>query len=203
MNSNSPFPIGKTKDSQDEVGPSRTRVQGGTAGVWGWKLCGEGNWQRLDVALEAHRAEDCLPCDGASGLGCSHSLELAAGSLCPWPLGQTYYRQVLKRSDLQTNACVTVSRQVPKHMWKALQNVHEEVALSLDLGSESGRGCYALSAEKGHVTGIDTTVQVEVAKNYIDYHLEKGFQTPQAFIHGYTEKLGEAGIKNQSYDIVM
>uniref|UniRef100_A0A8D0VJC1 Arsenite methyltransferase n=2 Tax=Sus scrofa TaxID=9823 RepID=A0A8D0VJC1_PIG len=140
---------------------------------------------------------------------------------------QTYYGQVLKKSaDLQTNACVTAARPVPKHIRKALQNVHEEVSLRyygcglvipeclencwiLDLGSGSGRDCYALSqlvGEKGHVTGVDMTEgQVEVANKYIDYHMEKyGFRTPNVtFIHGYIEKLGEAGIKNESYDIVI
>ncbi|XP_077604509.1 arsenite methyltransferase [Crocuta crocuta] len=145
----------------------------------------------------------------------------------PLALGQTYYGQVLRKSaDLQTNACVTSARLVPKHIREALKNVHEEVALRyygcglviperlencwiLDLGSGSGRDCYALSqlvGEMGHVTGIDMTEsQVDVAKKYIDYHMEKyGFQTPNVtFHHGYIEKLEETGIKNESYDIVI
>lgn len=140
---------------------------------------------------------------------------------------QDYYGQTLKKSaDLQTNACVTPARPVLKHVGEALRNVHEEVALRyygcglviperlencwvLDLGSGSGRDCYALSqlvGEKGRVTGIDMTRgQVEVAKKYLDYHMEKfGFQTPNVtFVHGYIEKLGEAGIKDESYDIVI
>ncbi|XP_037351750.1 arsenite methyltransferase [Talpa occidentalis] len=144
-----------------------------------------------------------------------------------WKDVQDYYGQVLKKSaDLQTNACVTPARQVPKHIREALQNVHEEVTLRyygcgivvpeclencwiLDLGSGSGRDCYALSqlvGEKGHVTGIDMTEgQVDVAKKYIAYHMERyGFQTPNVtFVHGYIEKLKEAGIKNESYDIVI
>ncbi|XP_058400362.1 arsenite methyltransferase [Diceros bicornis minor] len=144
-----------------------------------------------------------------------------------WKDVQTYYGQVLKKgADLQTNACVTAAGPLPKHIREALQNVHEEVALRyygcglvipeslencwiLDLGSGSGRDCYALSqlvGEKGHVTGIDMTEgQVEVAKKYIDYHMEKyGFRAPNVtFVHGYIEKLGEAGIKNESYDIVI
>lgn len=48
----------------------------------------------------------------------------------PWTLGQTYDGQVLKKSaDLQTNACVTAARPVPKHIQEALQNVNEEVSL--------------------------------------------------------------------------
>ncbi|KAM8911799.1 arsenite methyltransferase isoform 2-T2 [Lycaon pictus] len=141
--------------------------------------------------------------------------------------GQTYYGQVLKKSgDLQTSACVTTARLVPRHIQEALRNVHEEVTLRyygcglvipeclencwiLDLGSGSGRDCYALSqlvGETGHVTGIDMTEsQVEVAKKYIEYHMEKyGFQTPNVtFLHGYIEKLEEIGIKDESYDIVI
>ena len=46
---------------------------------------------------------------------------------------------------------------------------------------------------------------VEVANKYIEYHMEKyGFQAPNVtFIHGYIEKLEEAGIKNECYDIVI
>lgn len=140
---------------------------------------------------------------------------------------QTYYGKVLKKSaDLKTNACVTPARPVPKHIREALQNVHEEVTLRyygcglvlperlencwiLDLGSGSGRDCYALSqlvGEKGHVTGIDMTEgQVEVAKKFVNYHMEKyGFRTPNVtFVLGYIEKLGEAGINTDSYDIVV
>ncbi|XP_040848125.1 arsenite methyltransferase [Ochotona curzoniae] len=140
---------------------------------------------------------------------------------------QEYYGKVLKTSaDLQANACVTPAGPMPAHVREALRNVHEEVALRyygcglviperlqscwvLDLGSGSGRDCYALSqlvGDKGHVTGIDMTgEQVEMAKKYLDYHMEKfGFQTPNVtFIHGYIEKLAEAGIKDESYDIVI
>ncbi|XP_054949314.1 arsenite methyltransferase isoform X1 [Pan paniscus] len=86
---------------------------------------------------------------------------------------------------------------------------HLENCWILDLGSGSGRDCYVLSqlvGEKGHVTGIDMTKgQVEVAEKYLDYHMEKyGFQASNVtFIHGYIEKLGGAGIKNESHDIVV
>ncbi|XP_059254449.1 arsenite methyltransferase isoform X2 [Mustela nigripes] len=140
---------------------------------------------------------------------------------------QTYYGQVLKKTaDLQTSACVTAARLVPKHIREALRNVHEDISLRyygcglvipeclencwiLDLGSGSGRDCYVLSqlvGERGHITGIDMTEsQVEVAKKYIEYHMEKyGFQTPNVtFLHGYIENLEETGIKNESYDIVI
>ncbi|XP_031240804.1 arsenite methyltransferase isoform X1 [Mastomys coucha] len=140
---------------------------------------------------------------------------------------QNYYGNVLRTSaDLQTNACVTPAKLVPKYIRERLQNVHEAVTSRyygcglvvperlescriLDLGSGSGRDCYVLSqlvGEKGHVTGIDMTeVQVEVAKTYLEHHMEKfGFQAPNVtFLHGPMEKLTEAGIQNESYDIVI
>ncbi|NXX29534.1 AS3MT methyltransferase, partial [Nicator chloris] len=103
----------------------------------------------------------------------------------------------------------------------------------LDLGCGSGRDCYLLSqlvGEQGHVTGIDMTkgqvwhrsgapphapssprtlfpssCQVEVAKKHIAYHMDKfGYQKPNVeFFHGYMEKLGDAGLADESYDIVI
>lgn len=140
---------------------------------------------------------------------------------------QNYYGNVLKTSaDLQTNACVAPAKLVPMYIREILQNVHEDVTSRyygcglviperlencrvLDLGSGSGRDCYVLShlvGAKGHVTGIDMTeAQVEVAKTYLEYHMEKfGFQEPNVtFILGCIEKLAEAGIQDESYDIVI
>ncbi|KAF1557352.1 Arsenite methyltransferase, partial [Eudyptula albosignata] len=103
----------------------------------------------------------------------------------------------------------------------------------LDLGSGSGRDCYLLSqlvGEQGHITGIDMTEgqvwcgdgasfcpssipplsflsssQVEVAKKHIPYHMDKfGYQKPNVeFLQGYMEKLGDAGLADESYDIVI
>ncbi|NXA01936.1 AS3MT methyltransferase, partial [Nesospiza acunhae] len=103
----------------------------------------------------------------------------------------------------------------------------------LDLGSGSGRDCYLLSqlvGEQGHVTGIDMTesqvrhgsgapphpssspltsfpssCQVEVAKKHIAYHTDKfGYRKPNVeFFHGYMEKLGDAGLADESYDVVI
>lgn len=48
-----------------------------------------------------------------------------------WPLSflcQDYYgRELQKSEDLKTNACVTLTRPVPKAVRDALQRVHEEV----------------------------------------------------------------------------
>uniref|UniRef100_A0A7M4FZE5 Arsenite methyltransferase n=1 Tax=Crocodylus porosus TaxID=8502 RepID=A0A7M4FZE5_CROPO len=134
---------------------------------------------------------------------------------------------VLQRSaDLQTNACVTCPRPLPAAAQAALECVHEDVASRyygcglviperlegsriLDLGSGSGRDCYVLSklvGEGGHVTGVDmTAAQVAVARKHIDYHMEKfGYRTPNVeFLQGYLESLGDAGLRDESYDIVV
>lgn len=140
---------------------------------------------------------------------------------------QDYYGKELQKSeDLKTNACVTSARPVPKAIRDALERVHEEVVARyygcglvvpeclaacrvLDLGSGSGRDCYLLSqlvGERGHVTGIDMTQgQVEVARKHIAYHMEKfGYRKPNVdFLQGYMEKLGDAGLADESYDIVI
>ncbi|XP_051656459.1 arsenite methyltransferase isoform X2 [Manacus candei] len=140
---------------------------------------------------------------------------------------QDYYGKELQKSeDLKTNACVTSARPLPKAVRDALEHVHEEVVARyygcglvipecllscriLDLGCGSGRDCYVLSqlvGEQGHVTGIDMTEgQVEVAKKHIAYHMNKfGYRKPNVeFLHGYMEKLGDAGLADESYDIVI
>ncbi|NWJ04474.1 AS3MT methyltransferase, partial [Crypturellus undulatus] len=102
----------------------------------------------------------------------------------------------------------------------------------LDLGSGSGRDCYVLSqlvGEKGHITGIDMTkeqvrpghphleasaqepillplpLQVEVARKHVAYHMDKfGYRVPNVdFIWGFMEKLGDAGLADESYDVVV
>nr|XP_056706423.1 arsenite methyltransferase [Euleptes europaea] len=140
---------------------------------------------------------------------------------------QDYYgKEVTKTTDLKTNACLMTARPLPTFVREALQCVHEEVSAKyygcglvipeclencwiLDLGSGSGRDCYMLSklvGENGHVTGIDMTeAQLEVAKKYIDYHMNKfDYQNPNVnFILGHIEKLGAADLKDESYDLVI
>ncbi|XP_060624289.2 arsenite methyltransferase [Anolis sagrei] len=140
---------------------------------------------------------------------------------------QDYYGKDLKKTeDLKTNACVTPRRPLPAFIREALKCVHEEISAKyygcglvvpeclegcwiLDLGSGSGRDCYMLSqlvGENGHITGVDMTeAQVEVAKKHIDYHMNKfGYKKPNVnFIHGYIEKLSEAGLKGESYNLVI
>lgn len=102
---------------------------------WGWgvagqslglELCREKAWPGLDVWRWG---------GGRVGTGSVAARTPATSFLSPHPHpplapGQTYYGQVLRKSaDLQTNACVTSARLVPKHIREALKNVHEEVAL--------------------------------------------------------------------------
>ncbi|CAB1442755.1 unnamed protein product [Pleuronectes platessa] len=138
-----------------------------------------------------------------------------------------YYGNKLKQtSDLKTNACVTPAKPIPAFIRQALKKVHPEVTaryygcglvvpegleecIILDLGSGSGRDCYMLSqlvGEKGHVTGIDMTEdQLKVARTYVDYHMQEfGYKKPNvSFVQGYIEALTEAGLKKNSFDIII
>ena len=52
---------------------------------------------------------------------------------------------------------------------------------------------------------FSSSSQVEVAKKHIAYHMEKfGYQKPNVeFLQGYVENLGDVGLADESYDIVM
>lgn len=138
-----------------------------------------------------------------------------------------YYGKKLQRTDdLVLNVCVTPGKRLAKYVRDTLKDVHEEVSSRyygcglvipeclegcrvLDLGSGSGRDCYMLSklvGEKGHVTGVDMTdEQIQVAKKFIDYHTQKfGFSKPNVdFLKGYIEKLGDIGLKDNSFDLII
>ncbi|MGY0218826.1 methyltransferase domain-containing protein [Endozoicomonadaceae bacterium StTr2] len=139
---------------------------------------------------------------------------------------QDYYGKVLQGSDdLQTNACCTDDA-MPRFMKKALANIHDEVLTRyygcglvcpeqltgcriLDLGSGSGRDCYALAqlvGEEGSVVGVDMTdEQLEVANRHIEYHREKfGYaQANTEFLKGEIEKLHELDLPDNSFDIIV
>uniref|UniRef100_UPI003AAB5A17 arsenite methyltransferase n=1 Tax=Centroberyx gerrardi TaxID=166262 RepID=UPI003AAB5A17 len=140
-----------------------------------------------------------------------------------------YYGSRLESSgDLQTSvsSCSFSFRPPPKSVKDALSLVHPEVTKRffgcglpvpgklagcrvLDLGSGSGRDCYALGklvGQSGHVTGIDMTEEmIEASRTYIEYHQKTfGYDEPNiAFVQGHMEKLGEAGIHSDSMDIVI
>ncbi|XP_069139063.1 arsenite methyltransferase-like isoform X2 [Argopecten irradians] len=138
-----------------------------------------------------------------------------------------YYGKKLKTvNDLETQACVAPGRKVTRPVKEAIGLVHEVVTSKyygcglvipeklegmkiLDLGSGSGRDCFALSklvGPAGHVTGIDMTdEQLDIAREYIGYHTKKfGYTKPNIdFVKGYIEKLTEAGIQSNNYDIIV
>lgn len=138
-----------------------------------------------------------------------------------------YYGKTLQTNeDLATDVCSCDPSKVPVYMRKVLSQIHDEVNSKyygcgmvipevltgqsvLDLGSGAGRDCFLLSnfvGQDGHVTGLDMTdEQLAVANKYIDFHTEKfGYSKPNTnFVKGYIEKLNEAGIKDNSIDIII
>ncbi|XP_008304620.1 arsenite methyltransferase [Stegastes partitus] len=143
-----------------------------------------------------------------------------------------YYGSRLETTaDVQTSAATSSScgisfRPMPKSVKDALSLVHPEVSRKffgcglpfpsklegcriLDLGSGSGRDCYAFSklvGPNGHVTGLDMTEElIAVSRQYIEYHQKTfGYEKPNVtFVQGYMEKLGEAGIQSNSVDVVI
>ena len=139
---------------------------------------------------------------------------------------KNYYGKVLEKTeDLKTNACCT-SADMPKHLKKALSQVHDEVLSRyygcgliappvlkdmhvMDLGSGSGRDCYVLSqwvGEKGRILGIDMTEeQLEIAQKHEAYHADKfGFAEKNTeFKLGYIERLNELELQDNSFDIIV
>ena len=137
-----------------------------------------------------------------------------------------YYGKTLQSSeDLQTNACCTDDG-LPAHLKPILAKIHDEVMIRyygcgliapealqgmriLDLGSGSGRDCYALSAlvgEQGEVVGVDMTEeQLAVANAHVNYHADVfGFSKPNVrFLKGYIEKLDELDLEDNYFDIII
>lgn len=140
---------------------------------------------------------------------------------------QEYYGQRVKSTDqLLTNVCTAITGEGSARIKQAIKNVHPEVLSKyygcglvfpeavqgcsvLDLGSGAGRDCFVLSqlvGTDGHVTGVDMTQeQLDVANNHIGYHMEKfGYSKPNVdFKKGFIENLRDAGITDNSYDIVI
>ncbi|KAM8902710.1 arsenite methyltransferase isoform 2-T2 [Spinachia spinachia] len=140
-----------------------------------------------------------------------------------------YYGSRLESTgDLQTSAasCSLPCRPPPKSVKDALSLVHPEVTKKffgcglpfpaklegcrvVDLGSGSGRDCYAFSklvGPSGHVTGVDMTEElIAVSRQYIEYHRKKfEYEKPNIeFVQGYMENLSEAGIRSDSVDVVL
>ncbi|MBI1238462.1 MAG: methyltransferase domain-containing protein [Alphaproteobacteria bacterium] len=139
---------------------------------------------------------------------------------------RTYYGEILQGSEsLKTNACCTPDA-MPALAKSALANVHDAVlaryygcglvlpealegARILDLGCGAGRDVFLLAqlvGERGHVTGIDATPgQLAVARAHEDWHRTRfGYQNANtAFLDGEIERLGERGLRPQSFDIIV
>nr|KAG5685311.1 hypothetical protein BaRGS_007963 [Batillaria attramentaria] len=131
---------------------------------------------------------------------------------------QYYGKDLQTKDDCQTGInCLKDGTPTPKHVQQAFADVHEDVTLKyygcgpvipealencnvLDLGSGSGRDCFALSkliGPSGHV--------LEIARKYVDYHTKKfGYSQPNVdFVFGYIEKLGDAGIRDNTFDLII
>jgi ubiquinone/menaquinone biosynthesis C-methylase UbiE len=137
-----------------------------------------------------------------------------------------YYGKTLKSTkDLKTSACCDCGS-LPAHLERLLENVHQEVkekyygcglvapaALEgrriLDLGSGSGRDAFMLAqlvGPEGEIVGVDMTdEQLATANEHIGWHIARfGYTKPNVrFIKGYIEKLGELGLKPQSFDVIV
>lgn len=140
---------------------------------------------------------------------------------------KNYYGEVLGSSaDLKTNACCTDEADIPGWLKDVLANIHPEVSARyygcglvapdalaglriLDLGSGSGRDCYALAqlvGEQGAVVGVDmTAAQLEVARRHLDHHRERfGYaESNVSFLEGYIERLNELGLEEGSFDLIV
>jgi len=137
-----------------------------------------------------------------------------------------YYGKILSGTkDLKTNACCSIES-FPKNIQDIVENIdceiiekfygcgspipHElEGRTILDLGCGTGRDVYIASClvgGKGKAIGIDMTdEQLEVARRHINSQATRfGLKKPNtSFIKGYIEDLLEAGIEDNSVDVVI
>ena len=137
-----------------------------------------------------------------------------------------YYGKVLKnQKDLKTSACCSTDA-FPEPMKSIIKNIEPEIldkfygcgsplppllegCQVLDLGSGTGRDVYivsALAGERGFVTGVDMTdEQLEIARKYKDTQMKRfGFKRCNVdFKKGHIEDLKEAGIEDNSQDVVI
>lgn len=137
---------------------------------------------------------------------------------------QDYYgKQLQSSSDLKTSACCDISL-IPAWLKPLLANIHPEVLSRyygcglvcppllagcrvLDLGSGTGRDVYALAqlvGPTGEVIGVDMTdEQLAVAEGHRAWHVEQFGYDNVRFIKGYIEKLGDLGLEDGSFDVIV
>lgn len=139
-----------------------------------------------------------------------------------------YYGKVLHTSkDLKTSACTASGRPHPL-IASAINRVPEAVREKfygcgnplpaggleglnvLDLGSGSGRDCYVLAnmvGESGFVTGVDMTEeQLDVARTHAEAYCLgelKYARTNMKFVKGFIENIREAGVPDDSQDLIV
>jgi arsenite methyltransferase len=144
-----------------------------------------------------------------------------------WESVSNYYGQVLKKgSDLKTSAAccsgaphpviASIFAEIPKEVIEKFYGCGAPLPLGvkglrfLDLGSGSGRDCFAAAAlvgEDGRVTGVDMTrEQLAIAQKHAAEYCTRtlGFKQPiMDFVEAKIEYLAEAGIAAEAYDICM
>jgi SAM-dependent methyltransferase len=135
-----------------------------------------------------------------------------------------YYSKHLKTSDdLQTNACCTAAAP-PDHIKEAMKNIHDEVLAKyygcglclpddleglsiLDLGCGAGQDVYIASqlvGPSGRVVGVDMTKeQLDVAIGHKQWHADKFGHDNVDFKQGFIERLGELGLADASFDVIV
>ena len=135
-----------------------------------------------------------------------------------------YYGKLRSKRDLKTSACCSTDS-LPQEQREVLAQIEDEIlerfygcgsplpplldrCTVLDLGCGTGRDVYIASklvGLEGHVTGVDMTEeQLAIARKYLDPQMRKfGFsQANVSFRHGYIEDLADAGIEDDSVDVV-
>ena len=128
--------------------------------------------------------------------------------------------------DLKTSACTAAGRpspplaavlkKIPRAVTEKFYGCGAPLPLGiaglrvLDLGSGSGRDCYAAAAlvgEAGTVLGVDMTdEQLAVARGHADAYCrqELGYgATNMRFVKGYMEDLASAGVADESVDLII
>ncbi|XP_070295423.1 arsenite methyltransferase [Salvelinus sp. IW2-2015] len=102
-----------------------------------------------------------------------------------------YYGKTLKKtSDLKSNACLAPSQPIPAFILKALKKIHPEVTAKRAIAEHNTLWCL---------------FTLEVDRKYVDHHTQEfGYEKPNVdFVQGYIEALKEAGLKEDSFDIII
>jgi len=137
-----------------------------------------------------------------------------------------YYGKILGGTrDLKTSACCTAET-LPPHHREIISEIDDEIltkfygcgspipsalegCVVVDLGCGTGRDAYLASrlvGPKGRVVGVDMTdEQLDVANRHIGNQMNRfGFESPNVdFRKGYIEDLNDAGIEDDSVDVVI